>query len=504
MMWFIRKWFWNILALIKAAGNKPLNIPLPTAGPAIEPVPLSQAVNGLPIQRVLAARPEDVPADEVSRLHTMAYKVQVWLYGVFPAMQPGLPPINNNPKLAFHRAYSRLHRKLLPEPQMPAEFLGSPDLGALATRGPYACYTTAVGDGSFEWRLAELDNYEHHEGLRKLGAVVRFEVDPLRRALKATRISCAAYGEVTPEQARWEAAKKLALAAITNHISLVRHFNWVHLAGGAMLAIATRNKLPPNHALMRLMWPYIYGTQQSNDIVTRGQMLPGGDFESVYSLSFKGMCQLFDDTWAEFDIVHNDPEADAARRGVIGQGFDTPTENNLATLFGVMHEHARNYLRLYYASDEALRADEAVLAWLDELNRFLPRGVGVSRETADLATLARFIARCIYLVSAQHEILGAYLWNYQVWTHREPVRIYTSGQREPLDVYQRLVNANFNLNVKRRTLIYDFTYLALDTEGAAEMKRFAWNLTLLQQKMQRQPWTAWALYPEVLKVNINA
>ena len=154
----------------------------------------------------------------------------------------------------------------------------------------------------------------------------------------------------------------------------------------------------------------------------------------------------------------------------------------------------------------ALAADAAVGAWVDELNQRVPNGVGVGADRAPLTreTLARLVARCIYLVSAQHEIQGSFLWNYQLWTHRQPVRVYANGQREPLDVYQRLVNANFNLCVHRRLLGDDFSQLALDTEGAAEIRRFAWALALEQRRLQKQPWVVWRLYPAVLKVNINA
>jgi arachidonate 15-lipoxygenase len=128
----------------------------------------------------------------------------------------------------------------------------------------------------------------------------------------------------------------------------------------------------------------------------------------------------------------------------------------------------------------------------------------VTRSNVNFDRLARLVANCIYLASAQHEILGSFLWNYQSWTHRQPVRVYASGQPEPMDVYQRLINANFNLNVTRRALIHDFSYLALDELGLAAMRRFNQQLLALQTDMAREPWAVWKLYPRDLKVNINA
>ena len=84
--------------------------------------------------------------------------------------------------------------------------------------------------------------------------------------------------------------------------------------------------------------------------------------------------------------------------------------------------------------------------------------------------------------------------------------MYESGDPEPLDVYQRLVNANYNLNVTRRELMYDWSYLALegDDDAAAELKRFQDELDFLQLTMVNEPWAVWKLYPRALKVNINA
>jgi arachidonate 15-lipoxygenase len=510
MIWSLRKWFWIVLVWFKAAMNKPLNIPMPgKSGKAIVPVPMRRAIPQLPIANVQVCPPEQIPRDERSPSKALFYKIQVLLYRAFSPMQAGLPSISPDPDIALRGAYTWLHRKKFGPPVLPAEYLASPDLGALAVRGPYACYTRRGPLGRFEWDLSSLAKYEHHEGLLRLGAKVEFEVDAAQRTLRAVRIH-SSIGSSTPDDEGWELSKKLALCSATTHTSLVRHFNWVHLAAAAPLAIATRNRLPAEHPLLRLLWPYIFATQQSNETVTRGQMLPGGDFETVFSLTFRGMCDLFDETWQKCDFGMNDPERDALARGVLKQGFDTPTEDNLRDLFDLMKEHACHYLGLCYhpqpggTGTDGLSNDHALMNWLDDLNLLIPNGVGVSRGTVTLESLACLVARCIFLVSAQHEILGGFLWNYQLWTHRQPVRVYANGQPEPVDVYQRLVNANYILNVTRRTLIYDFRYLARNAQEAEAMQRFCHQLELLQSKMEVQPWAVWKLYPRALKVNINA
>ena len=509
--WLVRKAFWDVLGWIKMAANKPLVIPLPPKTRAlIRPVPMRIAIPAIPIQGILTCSPSEIPADEKSVLHNWFYKFQVWLYSAYSPMQPGLPAISSNPQKALKKAFTWLHRTKFDLPELPPEYLGSPDLGSLAVRGPYACYVAKVGDGVYAWDLASLAHYAPHDGLHKLGAKVLFRVDPIRRALQAFQIETAALGTSTSADANWELAKKIALCTATTDVSLVRHFNWVHLVAGAHLAIATRNRLPAEHALCRLLWPYMYGTAQSNDVVTRGQVVPGGEFETIFSLTHPEMCRLLDDTYRDFRMIVNDPEEDAKARQIRGDGFDTPTQDNLEAIFRALHEHARRYLRLYYpdatpgADTQAIRGDVAVAAWLDELNQLIPNGVGVASSDVMFESLARLVARFMYMASVQHEILGGFLWNYQLWTHRQPARIYVDGRREPLDVYQRLLNANYNLNVTRRALIHDFSYLALDAAGAAELDRFNKELKWLQLSTTHQPWAMWKLYPQALKVNINA
>jgi arachidonate 15-lipoxygenase len=509
--WFARRSIWDLFALLKFAFAKPVKIERPPAQLArIYPKPMRQAIPYVELDKVMVCPPADIPEDERTWLPAMAFRVQVRLYSIYSAMQPGLPPISADPRVALKHAFNGLRRKSFHDPELPAEYLGSPDLGSLAVRGPFACYTRRPRkNATWEWDLRMLAKYEHHPGLVNIGSRVLFREDPVRGALQAYRIECAlGNGKIEPTDPEWDQACKIALCAASTHLSLVRHFNWVHLAGGAQLAIATRNSLPTNHSLFRLLWPYIFGTLQSNDMVTSGQMAPGGDFETTFSFTFDGMCKLFDDTYENYQHIVNDPEADGDSRYLRGAGFETPTQDNLEELFKIMHNFVCNYLEIYYPRNpngtKAIRQDAEVMGWLDELNVLLPNGVGVSRTNVTWDALARMLAGQLYLVTVQHEILGSFMWNYQLWTHRQPSRIYQDFRPEPLDVYQRLVNANYILNVHRRALMHNFDYLALDPSAKAAMLQFRTDLAMLQLKMDSRPHAVWQVSPRELKVNINA
>lgn len=354
-MWDLRKRFWNRIATTKFGRNKPAVIPIPVDDQRkLKPVSLASQFSGIPIPNILVA--DHVPADEAERLKHAFYEFQVAMYGVLSPMEDGLPPIDTDPKKALDGAYSSAHRALFPVPVLPDEYKNRADLGYLAVAGPYACFVEKAPEGGYQWDFRKLDRYEHHDGLRSLAVRVTFRVDEPARRLQATQIECE-LGACKPGDGNWEMAEKIALCAATTHASLVRHFNWVHLAAGAPLAMATRNSLPANHPVKRLLWPHIFGTQYSNEIVTKGQMVKGGDFETIFSFTQKGMCKLFEETYNEYDITTLDPTLDAQRRGIKDAGFETPALANRQAHFDVMHAHALAYLHLYYSSDQQLRSD---------------------------------------------------------------------------------------------------------------------------------------------------
>ena len=502
-MWAARKLLWNKIAIWKFRANKPATIPVPKDdGRALGVVSLASQFPSIPIPNIRVA--DHVPADEASVLKSTFYDVQVALYGGLSPMEPGLPSIDADPNKALQEAYTSGHRACFPAPTLPAEYQGPVDLGSVAVAGPYACYLERAPEGGYQWDLRGLARHEHYDGLHSLGVRVLFRVNEAARRLGAVQID-SELGSCTLGQPRWELSTRLALCAATTHVSLVRHFNGVHLAAGGPFAIATRNCLPASHPLRRLLWPHMFGTQYSNELVTKGQMAPGGDFDSIFSLTHRGMCTLFQESYEAYDLTVLDPRRDAERRGIADAGFDTPALANREAHFEVMYAHALRYLQIYYASPAALRSDPAVVAWTELLDQLVPNGIrAVLGQEITVESTARLVAAFIYMATVEHEILGTGLWNYQMWTHVQPVRVYRNGQREPLDVYQRLVNANFNLNVSRAQLLQDWSYLALDPAGAGAFREFKQTLERLQQRVGAEPGAAWKISPAILEANINA
>lgn len=500
LSWTLRRLLWDGVILFKYRVNKPADIPLPVKQKRrIRSVPLRQAIPSVHVERVLVA--DRVPADEASRSKRAFYAFQIWLSKVFGPHLPGLPAVDPDPEGMLRQAYGPAKRKLYAAPVLPDALANGPDLAALAVTGPHIGYLRPAGDGQWEWDLRELGRFEPHEGLHSTGVRVLFDVDRERRALAAAAIECD-LGAVKPGEPEWELARRIAACAINNHVSLVRHFNGVHLAIGTKFSIATRNNLPPDHPLCRLLWPHLYGTHFSNDLVTLGQMDPAGDFANVFSLTQRGICDLFDATHAGIRFEDFDPTGDPASSAREAP-FATPGNDNLAELLSLFERHTQRYVAAYWDSDEALRADEAVANWLIELGQIVPNGVGLAPGEVTRAKLARLVALFMHVVIVEHELRGSGMWNYQLWAQAIPTRVRRDGQGVPIDVYQRLVNANMLLNVQRAPLTRDFSYLALDAKGEELFRQFRQELLAAEAAADgaRPPWLITA---GMLKANMNA
>jgi arachidonate 15-lipoxygenase len=501
-MWRLRRAFWNALVTFKFRHAKPGVVPPPV--PEDRPlrlVPFSTKFPRVPIRGLFVA--DHVPADERQTVKLRFCQLQAMLYRLFSPMQKGLPPIDADPDVALAHAYTTAHKRCYATPLRPAAYEGDVDLGQIAVASPYACYLTREGSDRFHWDLRSLEKFECHPGLRPPIALVEFAFDPSESRLSAVRIDCD-YGSCRPGDRDWPEAQRLALCAVATHLSLVRHFNWLHLVAGARMSVATRTCLPVVHPIRRLLWPHVFATESSNQMVTIDQMDVGGDFENIFSFTHGGMCELFEASCGDFDLRMIHPAVDAEQRGLGAVPFETPALANRISIMAVLSDHVSRYLSLYFDSDDAIAQDGPLSEWLDSLAAGVQGAADLAGKPLTIEGTVTLLSTLIYLATVEHEIVGSGVWNYQLWPDVQPVRVYLEGRRQPLDNYQRLVNANFNLNVHRTPLMSDFSRLALDPRGAEAFQRFRLDLSDLQSSMDSEPATPWRMEPRLLKANINA
>ena len=506
--WRARRAFWGALLRLKFSATTPLVVPMPADDArSIVPVPFRERYPDIPIEGVYVA--DHAPADETDVKVRLFCALQAWLARRFAPMQPGVPPVDADPLLALMTAYPAANRQLYRAPVRPPGY-DPVDLGVLAVASPFACYLHRVEDRApgrprYRWDLARLDRYACHPGVLSPWVVVDFEPDAGGGGLHATRIK-SALGSIEPPDPDWAAAQRLALCAVSTHLTLVRHFNWLHLVCGAPAAIATQNCLPPGHPVRTLLQPHLFATQFGNEIVTRIALGPGGDFENIFSFTHEEMCRLFSDTVDAFDLRTIHPVHDAERREVMDVPGGTPALDNRLELWHVIRDHVERFLSLYFQSDDDLRRDLFYTRWLDVLTDTIPNGVEELAGTpVTRAGSVELLATIVYMTTVEHEIVDANIFDYQLWNDVQPARVYETGIGEPLDVYQRLVDYNFILSVNRTPLMEDFSSLLPDDDrdGREAFIEFRKDLAALQTRMSGLPEAVWRIEPRGLRANMN-
>ena len=228
--------------------------------------------------------------------------------------------------------------------------------------------------------------------------------------------------------------------------------------------------------------------------------MPDGDYVNMYSFTHDGLMDYFDAMYERYDIAMTDPDADWERRGLGDEEFECPAHENLRELFELMHSHVRRYVYAYYESDEQLQADTEVAHWLDVLDGLIPNGLDC---TVTRDGLARVVAAYIYEGNTIHDMAGTTLWDYQLWIDRNPTRVYRNGQRIPVDVFQRIINANFALQLRRAPLLADYGHLALDSRGVSLFAQFHEDCQALQDRYDKTVAGPWRMEPKNLEISMN-
>lgn len=237
-----------------------------------------------------------------------------------------------------------------------------------------------------------------------------FAVPPGGSSLVPVAIQCgqdpAACPIFTPspaadEQWGWEIAKLVVQVADGNYHELFAHLARTHLVIEAV-AVATHRHLATVHPIWALLVPHFEGTLFINDAAATSLIAANGPIDHIFAGTIASSQLAAVDARLAFDFQAHMPRADFAARGVgVGSALaDYPYRDDALLVWDAIHEWARQYVGLYYASDADVVGDTELAAWAACL-----ASEGKLKGFGPIATRAELIGVCsmvMFTASAQH------------------------------------------------------------------------------------------------------
>jgi len=454
----------------------------------------------------------DFPEDESSRLRRIALSAR--LIGVVGRIAPAsTPPVPEGEQPFIATVYPRLMRMAWPSPpavparMRPSEGVGPDLLAELAADGPFgSCLRVATSDEAamgaqyvidLDWMLG----YRTFPGLLAPGgkAFLARDGDSLRT------VGLSRAGDPLP-LASWrgrQIERDALLAAMNEDLTTVRHNAFVHLATLTPFALATINQMRGDHPVRRLLHhcfhTVLIGNRELGELQLGG---PRGFAATIFSHAHVEVARMIGDRLVGYDFWDFEPETQFARRGTTTTPFAYPYRDNVMELWSTTLAYVRRYLALYY-DDAAVGADLQVSAWLDELDRLLPNGLGV-RNQVTVDWIARVCATVIHVSTVEHDVLNNVTWNYSTLGWLVPTVAPVTGermdQRRAFDLISTLVGTWKPYNM---LLTADVPELALDPAARAVMQAWIDDLTRIQAAMGAKGHEPSLSYPSNLNVSIS-
>lgn len=237
-----------------------------------------------------------------------------------------------------------------------------------------------------------------------------FAVPPGGSSLVPVAIQCGQdpidYAIFTPspvadKQWGWEMAKFVVQVADGNYHELFAHLARTHLVIEAF-AVATHRHLAEAHPVWALLVPHFEGTLFINEQAATSLIAAGGPIDHIFAGTITSSQLAAVDARLAFDFYGKMLPADLSARGV---GVDStledyPYRDDALLVWNTIHEWARQYVDLYYASDADVVGDTELAAWAACLaGEAKIKGFGPVTTRAQLAEICTMV---MFTASAQH------------------------------------------------------------------------------------------------------
>ncbi len=165
----------------------------------------------------------------------------------------------------------------------------------------------------------------------------------------------------------WKLSKFFVLNGLAVQHETVAHLGACHLTIET-LVVATNRQLSFAHPILALLTPHFRFTLDINEGAKHSLIIPHGVVASVLSPSIAGSLGMVRDARLAWRFDQNLPHRLFALRGVDRDRLpEFPFRDDTLLLWDAIRAYVRAYLACYYASNDDVRDDTEVQAWVEEI-----------------------------------------------------------------------------------------------------------------------------------------
>jgi len=451
-----------------------------------------------------------MPSDDAPKRRRLIRTRNVLRRPVLMVAPRRTPPVPTDEAAFLEAVYHPTYRKTWPRaPQLPPELKGDPDqvdvIAALVVRGPFGSFLrrarpdeVAAGDAAEDEYVVDLsDHLDHdvHPGLLRPGGKAVLTAGPDGLTTRAV---------LRPDDLPADVAQRAFLAALNEESTTYRHNLGLHNVALTDMCLATTNHLSARHPIRRVLQHTFHTLLIGNRENVSGQLADPLSFAvTLFSHPAAEVSAIAKKRLAAYDFLDLEPELQFERRGTTETPFPYPYRDNVLELWRVTLDYVTAYVALYYPDDDAVRADPALAAWADELDRLLPNPIarpdGLTRDW-----VARVSATVIHLSTVEHDLLNNVVWDYSTFSYVVPTVVPADGAHMDQQRAFDLITTLF-LTWRPFNMLLDshVESMALDGPGRQLMLDWLAGLEAVQERMDERGYDPSLAYPRNFNVSIT-
>lgn len=258
-------------------------------------------------------------------------------------------------------------------------------------------------------------------------------------SFRAVAIQCDQVGDdltvFTPSDGvPWEMACMVVQCADANVHEMIHHLGRTHMVMEAVV-VACRRSMSPNHPLRILLEPHFVGTLAVNDYATKNLIAPGGQVDQLFASTMAGTLEILVRGARQLQFRNLTPDRDVVHRSVDDRvGLpDYPWRDDARLVYALTAEWARSYVALYYPTDDAVRDDPELQAFVHAMSDPAEGGLDGVDPVTDRTSLGWFIGAIVWTASSGHSALNYSQFPFMGYARNSTGALYAEAPTRDTD-----------------------------------------------------------------------